>query len=293
MSKNSISASIIADDLKLILKGEDKVITGFSLPDNPKENTLLWTKNQVIYDSIFKGVVVAPISFQDVLKPGVSYLFCEKSPRLIFARIMNKYFSHLLPDMFTNHADQHRKNSKIRIGDGCFIGANVTIGDGTEILHNTSIFPNTTIGKNCHIDCNCSLGTTGLGFEYDGDEMVRFPQIGGVLIGDHVEIGPNTTVRRGSLANTVIGDECKIGSLTNIGHNSKIGNQCILTCQIVIGGSSVIGNRVFMGINSITKNKVAIGDNTTVGMGAIVSKDIPSDVTVVGSPARVVRKKDD
>jgi len=66
----------------------------------------------------------------------------------------------------------------------------------------------------------------------------------GVIIGDDVEIGPNSTIRRGALGNTIIKNGCKIGSLSNIGHNTEIGEQCILTTQCVVGGSSILGNKV-------------------------------------------------
>lgn len=270
--------------------GVDRAIHNLGSLNSQAPETLLWAKSLEGCKEVHQGVLIASAEFEKELNgEDVTYLLTYKSPRLMFAILANDLFPHLLPDNFINCVTIHRKNPKIKIGEGCFIGKNVTIGDGTEILHNTSIFSNTQIGEHCHINTNCSIATPGLGFEYDGDDIVKFPQIGGVIIGNQVEIGPNTTIRRGALDNTIVSDGCKIGSLSNIGHNCYVGRQCILTCQIVLGGSSRIGDKVFMGINSSVKNKVQIGSNVTVGMGAVVTRSFPDDVTIVGIPAQVLK----
>jgi len=137
------------------------------------------------------------------------------------------------------------------------------------------------------IKTHVSLGTEGLGLELDKetDEFVKFPQLGGVILEDNVEIGPTSTVRRSALDDTIIMSGTKIGSLVNVGHNCIIGRNCILTCQIVTSGSSVIGNNVFMGVNSVVKNGVNIGNDVTIGQGAVVTKHVPDGKTFVGNPA--------
>lgn len=287
-----MNSKLIASKYSLSHNGKVKDITDFGSLKKQKDSTILWTKSEELFLKVTKGILLAPKGFSQLeLNSDVTYLFCEKSPRLIFAKVLNDFFKSSFLDDFTNFVEEHKKNTKIKIGENCFIGANVKIGDGTEILHNSSIFSNTTIGENCHINANCSVSTPGLGFEYDGDEIIKFPQFGGVQIGNNVEIGPNSTVRRGALDNTIIGNGTKIGSLSNIGHNCVIGEQCILTCQIVLGGSSAIGNRVFMGINSSTKNKVTIGDDVTIGMGAVVISNIDHKSVAVGIPAKVISNK--
>lgn len=287
-----IRASEVAKKFNLRLHGADKWITGYSVPENQLEDTLLWTKQKSIHDQITKGILVTSEDFSGNERDGVTYLYCSKSPRLLFARILNEYFQHLIFDDLKNDVERHRLNSKIRIGDNCFIAENVTIGDGTVIYPNTTIFSGTVIGKQCQISSNCSISTIGLGFEYDGDEIIKFPQLGGVIIEDGVEIGPNTTIRRGTLGNTVLRRHCKIGSLCNIGHNTSIGERSILTTQCVIGGSSHIGNNVFMGINAVTRNKITIGHNVNVGMGSVITKDVPDNVVIYGNPAKVIRSNE-
>lgn len=285
-----MNSKSIADYYSLIHLGELRDISGFGSLLKQEKGKLIWTKSENLFLKVNKGILLAPVDLKKLpLNKDVTYLFCEKSPRLIFAKILNEFFQSSFLDDFTNCIQEHKKNKRIKIGENCFIGKNVKIGDGTEILHNTSIFSNSIIGENCLINVNCSLSTPGLGFEYDGEELVKFPQFGGVELGDGVELGPSTTVRRGALDNTIIGSGTKIGSLSNIGHNCIVGKQCILTSQIILGGSSIIGDRVFMGINSSVKNKVKIGNDAIVGMGAVVLKEVLHNTTVVGAPAKALK----
>ena len=129
---------------------------------------------------------------------------------------------------------------------------------------------------------NVVIGSEGLGFEWDNDELVKFPQIGGVIIGDEVEINTYTDIKRGTLNNTVIGDECKIGSYINIGHNVIIGKKCMFTSQCVIAGSTVIGDRFFMGVNSSTRNGIKIGNDCTLGAHSYANSNIPNNQTIIG-----------
>lgn len=288
----AVKASDIATfcDGKMI--GADCIVTGYSVPENQQENTILWTKSLDTHKSITKGVLISSKEFAGHENDNVTYIYTEKSPRLIFAKVLNYFFAHLQGDDFTNYVEVFRKDKNLKIGDNCFIAKNVVIGEGTVIYPNASLFSGTIVGKNCLISSNCSISTVGLGFEYDGDEIVKFPQLGGVIIGNDVEIGPSSTIRRAALTNTIIESGCKIGSLCNIGHNTFIGAQSILTTQCVVGGSSKIGKRVFMGINAITRNKIIIGDNVNIGMGSVITKDIESNVVVYGNPAKVVRKNE-
>lgn len=280
----------IARKYGLEVVGNAEVVDHIALPGMEAPTSLLWTKSLEIHQSVKAGVLITDQAFQESLSENITYLFCKKSPRLIFAKVMNDFFDHLIPDDFSNHVADHLKRTDIKIGDHCFIAENVKIGSGTVIYPNSSIFAGTKIGTNCMIGANCSISTVGLGFEYDGDEIIKFPQIGGVVIGDNVELGPGSTIRRGALGNTSVGDDTKIGSLSNIGHNSKVGKQSILTTQCVVGGSATVGDRVFMGINSIVRNKVTIGHDVNIGMGSVVASPIPDGVVAYGVPAKVARK---
>ena len=283
-----INVSTLVSEFNLTVIGatENPILYPGSLKKHDK-NSILWTKNIDNLNQIQSGYIIvnyeiAPTS----MRLGVTYLITEEKARLVYAKIMNKYFD-AEDDAFFNYVEEHKRNPKIRISDNCFIGKDVEIGDGTIIHPNVVIHSRTRIGKNCVIKTHVSLGTEGLGLELDKetDEFVKFPQLGGVVLEDNVEIGPCATVRRSALDDTIIMKGTKIGSLVNIGHNCIIGRNCILTCQIVTSGSSVIGDNVFMGVSSIVKNGVNIGNNVTIGQGAVVTKNVPDDVVFVGNPA--------
>lgn len=147
---------------------------------------------------------------------------------------------------------------------------------------------------NCVIKANTTIGTEGMGLilNEETDLLEKMPQIGNVIIEGNVDIGPNTTVRRGALGATIIGEGSKIGALVNIGHNCIIGRNVILTCNIVTSGSSILGDYVFVGVNAMIRNGITIGDRTQIGMGAIVTKSLPADVVAYGNPAKVIRKNE-
>ena len=250
-------------------------------------NKILWAKNEANLKKIKMGTVVVSELLKKHKNPGVNYLFTSHSPRLIFAKILNKHFNDLGVSL-SNDIQRHLEDPKIVVGDNSYIGHHVSIGSGTVIYPNVVIHNQTSIGCNCVIKSFTSIASDGLGFENVDGELVKFPQIGGVIIGDEVEIGPNSTVRRAALDNTIIRDGCKIGALSNIGHNCVIGENSILTCQCVTGSSSILGNNVYMGINSIIKNGNIVGNNVKIGQGAVVTRDVPDNSIVVGNPAEPI-----
>jgi UDP-3-O-[3-hydroxymyristoyl] glucosamine N-acyltransferase len=284
-----INAADLAGEFSLqILGSTDKPILNPGSVSNHNENSLLWIKNKDNLEKVCSGYVIisSSITPTTVADARITYLVTDEKPRMVYARILNKYFLNE-EDMMENYVHDHRRNKKIKISDNVFIGKDVTIGDGTIIHPNVVIHSRTRIGKNCVIKTHVSLGTEGLGLELDtvSKEFVKFPQIGGVIFEDNVEIGPCSTVRRSALDNTIVKSGTKIGALVNIGHNCIIGRNCILTCQIVTSGSSVIGDNVFMGVGSLVKNGVNIGSNVTVGQGAVITKDLDDNKTYVGNPA--------
>jgi len=125
------------------------------------------------------------------------------------------------------------------------------------------------------------IGDEGMGYEFDNG-WVEFPQIGGVVIGKDVRIGAFSSIKRGTIHDTIIGNGCKIGSHCNVGHNVKLGKDCLLTHRVSIGGSVEVGDNCFFGQGCIIKNKVTIGHNVTIGQGANVLKDVPDGLTVIG-----------
>jgi UDP-3-O-[3-hydroxymyristoyl] glucosamine N-acyltransferase LpxD len=133
------------------------------------------------------------------------------------------------------------------------------------------------------IGLNCIIGSKGFGFEREEDgSLFTIPHLGYVFIENGVEIGNCVAIDRGVIGATVIGAGSKIDNLVHVAHSVKIGRNCLIVAGSVIGGSAEIGDNCFLGINCSIKNKVKIGNNVTVGMGAVITKDVPDGVTVIG-----------
>lgn len=288
-----IQVKDIADSFNLQIKGAHiESINGFSNLDNQALDKITWVKSERFIDKVSAGVclVASGISLPDL--PSVCWLVTDESPKIVFSRILSKYFSKPIEYYLVNCVEEHRRNDKLFIADGVFIGQNVKIGDNTILYPNSVIEADTVIGSNCIVKSNASIGTEGLGLQLDkqSNKLVKFPQLGNVIIGDDVEVGPGTTVRRGALGSTVIKSGTKISAVVNIGHNSIIGENCILAGGNVTSGSSILGDNCFMGVNSAVKNGVKVGNNVTIGMGAVVVKDCDDNLTLVGNPARIHNK---
>jgi UDP-3-O-[3-hydroxymyristoyl] glucosamine N-acyltransferase len=179
------------------------------------------------------------------------------------------------------------------IGEFCVIADDCEIGDNTTIHDRVSILQNTKIGRNCDIQPGVVIGADGFAFERHNEtlELERFPHIGGVQIGDDVEICSNCSIARGSLSDTVIGDGTKLNALVHVAHNVEIGRNCALGAGVTIGGSTIIGDTCWLGQNSTLKNKIKIGNKIIVGSGAAVINNIEDEDIVAGVPAKSIKHK--
>jgi len=136
-----------------------------------------------------------------------------------------------------------------------------------------------------------SFGGQGFGFaRTEEGKLLRFPHIGGIIIGEGVEIGSNVCIDRGALGDTVIGVGTKIDNHVHIAHNVIVGKHCHIVAHTTIGGSTEIGDYCWIGMGAQIRNKVKIGTNVTIGMGAIVVSDVKDNAIVAGNPAKVIGK---
>jgi UDP-3-O-[3-hydroxymyristoyl] glucosamine N-acyltransferase len=161
------------------------------------------------------------------------------------------------------------------IGAGAVIGANVKIGRDCNVGARSAI-QFALIGNEVLIHPGCSIGQDGFGFIFFGpDGHLKVPQTGRVLIQNNVEIGAGTTIDRGSLRDTVIGEGTKIDNQVQIGHNVTIGRHCLLAAQIGLAGSLTIGDNVALGAKVGVNNHLKIGDGAQVTAMSAVKDDIP------------------
>jgi UDP-3-O-[3-hydroxymyristoyl] glucosamine N-acyltransferase len=182
-----------------------------------------------------------------------------------------------------------------RIGAGCYVGKAVRLGAYCEFKPNVTIYPGTTVGDRCIFHSGVVLGSDGFGYVRDREtgRYEKFPQIGRLEIGNDVEIGANSTVDRGALEVTVIGDGVKLDNLVHIGHNCRIGRNVVIAAQTGISGSCIIEDNVVMA------GQVGLGDHIRIGEGVILGGQcgvLPHKVLrgkgilFWGTPARPVRE---
>lgn len=164
---------------------------------------------------------------------------------------------------------------RVEIYAGCYIGSNVVIGNNTVIYPNVTIMDKVKIGDNCIIHSGAVIGADGFGNAVDDNNKYhKIPQIGGVCIGDDVEIGANTTIDSGTFTPTIIGDGVRIDNLVMIAHNVKVGANVAIAACAGIAGSAVIGdNCVIAGSANITGH-ITVAAGTMIGGGSSVGNNI-------------------
>ncbi len=182
----------------------------------------------------------------------------------------------------------------VRIGAGCVLTANVHIGAHSELRSRVTLERDVTLGERVLIHPGAVLGADGFGFARDRDGWVKVPQVGGVRIGNDVEIGANTTIDRGAIEDTVIGDGVKIDNQVQIGHNVVIGEHTVMAAFVGISGSTRIGRRCmiggstgFVGHQTICDDAAFTGDSMIVGdveQPGVYSGGLPAQ------PARLWRR---
>ncbi len=166
------------------------------------------------------------------------------------------------------------------IGDDCEVGAD-TVFFGNCVVYARSVF-----GERVRVHAGAVIGADGYGYEFDGQQHVKIPQIGRVRVEDDVEIGANTTIDRATTGETVIGAGTKLDNQVQIAHNVRLGRNCIIVSQVGIAGSSVVGNGVVMGGQAGVRDHVTIGDGCYIAARAGVWKSHPAGEMLSGSPER-------
>ena len=162
------------------------------------------------------------------------------------------------------------------IGSGAVIAANVKIGRNCNVGAGSTI-QFALIGNNVLIHPGCHIGQDGYGFVFGPDGHIKVPQTGRVLIQNDVELGAGTTVDRGSLCDTVIGEGSKIDNQVQIGHNVTIGRHCLVAAQVGLAGSLTLGDNVALGAKVGINNHLHIGNGAQITAMSGVKDDVPAN----------------
>ncbi|NLO11365.1 MAG: UDP-3-O-(3-hydroxymyristoyl)glucosamine N-acyltransferase [Candidatus Cloacimonetes bacterium] len=279
----------------------DKGFTKLGDAEHIDEDTLDWIhpnrQDALEYlRSSRASVIIAPLSLisEDLEFAKDKTLIFTKNPILLFTRIATDIFVKKPdPGIHENTliADEATIGNNVYIGPFCHIGK-CEIGDDCIIHSHVFIGDNVTIGNNVLIKSGARLGHEGFGFvKSEIGEIEKFPQVGGLMIGNDVEIGGNTCIDRGSLSNSIIEDGVKINNLCHIAHNVLIGENTIIAGNSTISGSTTIGANVWIGPNVCFRGHQHIGKSALIGAGAVVIGDVPDGEVWVGNPARYLRDR--
>jgi UDP-3-O-[3-hydroxymyristoyl] glucosamine N-acyltransferase len=160
------------------------------------------------------------------------------------------------------------------IDAGCFIGRGAVIGEGTHLFANVTFHAQCRIGSRGIIHSGAVIGTDGFGFANEGGVYIKIPQTGRVIIGDDVDIGANTTVDRGALADTIIEDGVKLDNQIQIGHNCVIGAHTAMAGCVGVAGSAKIGKYCTFGGAAMVLGHLTIVDHVHISSGSMVSRSI-------------------
>ena len=243
-------------------------------------------------------------------RPGVNLLLTSE-PYRAFARVAQAFYP--TPRAIASVAPSANVDPTARLGEEVRIEAGAVIGPRAEIGRASIIGPNVVLGAGVVIGDECwigpgatlayclvgaraiihpgvRIGQDGFGFALSAEGHLKVPQVGRVVIEDDVEIGANTTIDRGSMADTRIGAGTKIDNLVQIAHNVELGRGCIVVSQVGISGSTRIGDFVMMGGQSGVAGHLEIGKGARISAQAGVMRDLEAGTTVVGSPALPARE---
>ncbi len=170
----------------------------------------------------------------------------------------------------------------VAIGAGCVVGDDVVIGEGSCLYPRVVIYPKCVIGKRVVVHAGVVIGADGFGIARDEGRWLKIPQIGGVRIGDDVEIGANTTIDRGALDDTLIEEGVKIDNQVQVGHNVRIGAHSAIAGCVGIAGSAVIGRHCTIGGAAMIHGHIAIADHVHVSAGTLISRSLAKAGTYTG-----------
>lgn len=218
-----------------------------------------WNGKKQIPKAWSSGVLIAHPDHNAMATTSVGWVIFAQRPRLVLGKLIEEFFPGYEPHQY-------------------FVGP-IVLSDGAAT-------PLAGVSTGQHV----SIGCAGQALEWDEESQSWFkiPHLYGIRFGDDVTVGAGSTIQRGLLCDTVIGDDVKIGQGVNIGHGCEIGEHSVIFAHACLGGSVILEENVTVGMGAIIKNGVRIGAHATVGMGAVVLHDVNPGVTVVGNPAKVL-----
>lgn len=284
----------LADKLDATLYGDGELtITGVASMKSATKGQITFLSDKKFQNNLLTCNASAVVMTEDSLKYWNGAALIVKDPYLTYAKLAQLLDTTPLPAKGIAQSAVIDSTAKLGqnvsigpnaviecgvnlgdnccIGAGCFIGKDTQIGAGTKIWSNVSIYHNCIIGENCLIQSGTVIGADGFGYANDKGKWIKIPQLGRVVIGNNVEIGSSTTIDRGALDDTVIGNGVIIDNQCQIAHNDIIGDHTAVAGGVIMAGSLKIGRHCLIGGASVINGHMEICDQVTVtGMGMVM-----------------------
>jgi UDP-3-O-[3-hydroxymyristoyl] glucosamine N-acyltransferase len=314
MKNVKLTPSDVANITGGMLVGPDSTpidnITGIQ---NSKEGCLTFLSREdyeKYMDTCNASCIIVPRSYVGVPQADQSYVMCD-NPYLAIVAVLNEVVKNNQPQRKVGiHrsaiiAPSARVAKTASIGARCIVGENcilaenvelrpnvilynnVIIGEGSVLHANVVCYDDTIIGKRCIVHSGAVIGADGFGFVENSDSSYeKIPQLGNVIVGDHVEIGANTTIDRALMDSTLIGNGVKIDNLCHIAHNCTVGDNSAMAAQVGISGSTNIGKRNRIGGQVGIAGHLDITNDVVLSAQSGVAKSIKDKGIYFGSPAK-------
>jgi UDP-3-O-[3-hydroxymyristoyl] glucosamine N-acyltransferase len=228
------------------------------------------------------ALIVGPEAEGDTERPRI----VADNPYLYFARVSQLFNPRVTqpPGVHASAvvAKSARLGARVSVGAGCVVGEGVEIGDDSCLYPRVVLYANCTLGRRVIVHSGAVIGADGFGIADDHGRWVKIPQVGGVRIGDDVEIGANTTIDRGALDDTVIEEGVKLDNQIQIGHNTRIGAHTAIAGCVGIAGSADIGRHCTFGGAAMILGHLKIVDHVNISAGTFISRSILRPGTYTG-----------
>jgi len=268
------------------------LINGVSHIKATREGTLSYMRHQKLDWGGIKSAVVICDQAASPPRDGRTVYIPVKNPSLAFARATAKFVAPAPEpgvDVTASLDPRATVAPDCSIGPYAVIGGGSVIGPGTVIHSRVSILGPVEIGRNCIIHSGAVLGADGFGFVRDETgRPVKMPALGGIRIGDEVEIGANACIDRGMLGDTVIGHYTKLDNFCHIAHDVHLGERVMIPARAAVGGGTTVGSDSWLGGSSVICDHLSLGAGSFVGAGTIVTANIPDQGALIAPPSKKV-----
>ncbi|VAW58973.1 UDP-3-O-[3-hydroxymyristoyl] glucosamine N-acyltransferase [hydrothermal vent metagenome] len=287
----------LAEHLGAQLHGDENTVINFvATVDKAKEGDISFITSAKYTKVLKKTLASAVIVREDMLENTTVPALVVNNPRAAYAKIVALFCPPQLPEAGIHDSAVINPTAQIAgsvyigantvieenvviaenviIEAGCVIGRNCKIGKSTRLYPNVTVYYGCEIGEECILHSSSVVGADGFGFEFDETQWLKIPQVGGVKMGNKVEIGACSVIDRGALNDTIIEEDVKLDNHVHIAHNVNIGAHTVMASGVAVAGSTKVGKNCMVGGMAGIRDNIEITDNVMISAMTSVSKSL-------------------